>query len=118
LIKGSITPDDFSAEALVRPDVQALASRIVLDRYSVSDDLEDMSPDAPDTVEITLHDGRSATRMIGEVRGGPPRPMTRAEVESKFLNCGGSAETLELLTSKNFKVSLSQSDIFNARMKG
>jgi 2-methylcitrate dehydratase PrpD len=97
LLKGSITLADFAAEALTRSDVQTLASRIVLDQYPLGDELEDLSAEAPDTVEITLHDGRSATRTIGDVRGGPMRPMNRAEIESKFLSCGGSANVLQLL---------------------
>lgn len=97
LVKGRLGLRDFWPEALSRPDVQDLTSRVVLEHLPASDELEDMSPKAPDTVEVQLSDGRKGRRTIAEVRGGPTRPLTAREIVDKFRDCGGSAEMAEAM---------------------
>jgi 2-methylcitrate dehydratase PrpD len=65
------------------PKVLALADRVCLQG---DDDLERVWPALrPAVVRLSLRDGRTLTTRIDYAAGSPERPLTRHEVEDKFL---------------------------------
>ncbi|HEY8547428.1 MAG TPA: MmgE/PrpD family protein [Acidimicrobiales bacterium] len=80
---------DFTADALRRPDVAAVADRVV----PVFDpELRRSEPIPPATVQIDTTDGRTLRTTV-EVSYGraPDRPMTEADVVAKFRDCASFA---------------------------
>ena len=53
--------------------------------------------DHPDSVEVTLRDGRRLARSVGQVAGGPEAPLTLERLRRKFAECGGDAELAETI---------------------
>ncbi len=100
LIDGTIGPQSFTPASLARPDLRALMGRLVRETYDPGPGLEDMSPSCPDTLTLELTSGRVETATIGEVRGGPARPLGQEDLVLKLRACGGSAVQAEaILTS-------------------
>jgi 2-methylcitrate dehydratase PrpD len=89
LLSGRLGPEDFSPDALNRPEISDLMTKSGHEHFPMGQDLKDMSADAPDRVAVRLRDGRTAERTVGKVRGGPARPMSRADILAKFQACGG-----------------------------
>lgn len=83
LIKGTVDQSDFLDEALLRPDVHALAARV--------DVIEDANPDpnafGPQTITVRLHRGHEYTLTIDAAIGHPLNPFTRDRQDEKFWRC-------------------------------
>lgn len=97
LLRGTLGPDDFTPAMLESPAIRALCERIVLEVYPPSPDIGDMSPAAPDSLRVVLSDGQSLAVTIGEVLGGPARPLDDDALRSRFLTCGGTAEAADAI---------------------
>lgn len=76
-------PDSFDDEATARPDLLAIADRVVATR---APDLEMLFP-ANWASRVKLHyaDNRCIERTVLNSRGTPARPIGRGEIEGKFL---------------------------------
>ena len=68
-----------------------------------------MSPAHPDSVTVTLSDGRTETCTVSDVMGGPSAPLTSDQLIAKFLTCGGSEATATTI------LTTSPEDRFNCR---
>lgn len=101
MLDGIVGPQSFRAEAFLRPEIARLLAQTEVDAYDPGPALVDMSPDHADTVTVTLASGDSLSETVGHVPGGPSRPMTAADVKAKFVACGGSATTADLIMAAN-----------------
>lgn len=97
LSDGAITLASFDPEAISRPEILKLMEKITVETYELDPDAQDMSPDHPDSVEVTLRDGRRLARSVGQVAGGPEAPLTLERLRRKFAECGGDAELAETI---------------------
>jgi len=95
LVDGVVSTDSFSDSALERTNVQEMMSRLTVDVYTPPPSLSDMSPDAPDTVTLTMANGTKISHCVKHVKGGAENPLTKSEVREKFLMCGGTIETAQ-----------------------
>ncbi|MDH3668737.1 MAG: MmgE/PrpD family protein [Paracoccaceae bacterium] len=89
LLDGRITPESFRTESVARPEAQAMLARVELDPYPLAVGLGDISPEAPDTVTLTMADGSEQAETVAHVFGGPGRPMTEEAIIEKFTMAGG-----------------------------
>lgn len=83
LLRGDVTLDSFSDEALRAPDVLALAGKV---RFTV---LEDAAPSAIASggIAIRLKGGERLERFVAAPRGAPGNPLTEEELVAKFRAC-------------------------------
>ena len=91
LLDGEVDVSAFEPDALTRADVRKLMSCVRVEPYDLPAGLGDMSPQAPDTVTVTLADGRQFTETVALARGGPGRLLTAQEIAAKYAACGGSS---------------------------
>lgn len=89
LLWGDLGPRSFEPAAIAGPAVRALMARLAIDPYDAGPGLEDMSPDHPDTVSLTVA-GERLTHTVAHVKGGLVQPMSEAEIAIKFTACGGA----------------------------
>lgn len=87
LVRGAVTLESFSPEALRQPDILALAQRV---SFGVMDNAP---PDAIAAGTITVHmaDGREHERAITQPLGSPANPLPAEALEAKFRQCAGYA---------------------------
>jgi 2-methylcitrate dehydratase PrpD len=89
LSTGGAMLDQYTAEALLRPEILALARRIdVLVDSAVADGAEPF-------LDAELIDGRVVTKHIATARGDYKNPLSETEVRSKFRSTAGMAMTAE-----------------------
>ncbi|MET9366263.1 MmgE/PrpD family protein [Streptomyces griseoflavus] len=83
LLTGDVRLGDFTDEALRRPGVPGLMSRITL--------AERPPADEPGHTVVRLHtdDGRVLVRDVHHSRGDSHRPLSRDELAAKFHQCAG-----------------------------
>jgi 2-methylcitrate dehydratase PrpD len=89
LLDGEVSPASFNLAALARTDIRDLMQRLSIDAYAPEDDIDDISPVFPETLSIKLTDGRELKHSVADVLGGATRPMSQAQLETKFIACGG-----------------------------
>ena len=83
LVKGKITVDDFTDEAIKRQEILELAQKIntrlepAMSRHGVG----------PGGVTITMQDGTQYTEEVENCLGSVARPMTFEDVKKKFREC-------------------------------
>jgi 2-methylcitrate dehydratase PrpD len=83
LVKGKVTVDDFTNEAIKRPEILKVAAMIdtrlepAMNRHGVE----------PGGVTITMQDGAEYTEEVEHCLGSVDRPMTFADVTKKFREC-------------------------------
>ena len=83
LVKGKITVDDFTDEAIKRREILELAQKIntrlepAMSRHGVG----------PGGVTITMQDGTQYTEEVENCLGSVARPMTFEDVKKKFREC-------------------------------
>jgi aconitate decarboxylase len=92
LRRGTVGLQDFAAEALTDPQTLALASRLQV----IEDGNADPNALLPQRVEVDLADGRTLTRPVETVLGGPMRPLAPDAMRRKFEMCWRSAPELPL----------------------
>ncbi len=88
LIAGRATLVEFSDEFVRRADVQQLMRRVTVE----PDDCLDSNPNANgyalfDQVTIETGDGRTLSKQVNLVRGGPDLPLSLEELWTKFDGC-------------------------------
>lgn len=92
LIKGGIGVEDFSAEALVDPEVLALGRRFDIR----IDDNPDPNALTPVSVDVVLQGGARHSMTVDVVYGNPAKPLTREAHLDKFRrNWRAAARTLD-----------------------
>jgi 2-methylcitrate dehydratase PrpD len=89
LLTGHVTPQDFRAEAYGDPLRLRLTEAVALDLYDLPPgDAGDIGPSTPETIRVTLTDGRVLEEVTEDVPGGVALPMTRAQLLQKLADCG------------------------------
>lgn len=84
-VDGKVSIAQFTAPALQRADINAMAQRLVA--------VEDAGLANPQggpghaEVEVSLRDGRTLRRRVTAAKGDPAVPMTEQEVDAKFRDC-------------------------------
>jgi 2-methylcitrate dehydratase PrpD len=81
LVRGNVGLGDFSEEAVRDPAVIALASKV---RYRI-DPANSYPRSFTGHIRATLADGRVVEERQPHLRGGAQEPLTRADIEEKFL---------------------------------
>ena len=87
LLRGSLTLADFSREALDDPQRHELAQCLFVRPNGITDP----NALAPQTVGVTLLDGRSFSIDLPAVLGHPQRPLSTAAQRAKFDACCADA---------------------------
>jgi 2-methylcitrate dehydratase PrpD len=86
LIDGSIGVGTYSDASIARPEVAALAAKVVT---IVDDPGGGVAADAPGRVEIELVDGTVLRGEVPRSLGGPDQPLSDDELLAKFLGNAG-----------------------------
>lgn len=89
LTDGEVTLAHFSAAALERADLQALALRV-----ETAEDTSLVRPDGGPggmRVEVWAQNGECHVQEVRFAKGDPAQPMTAAEYQAKFLGCADAA---------------------------
>jgi len=87
LVKGKVTVDDFTEEAIKRPEILKVAQVInarlepEMDRHGVG----------PGGVTLTMRDGTQYTEKVEHCLGSVERPMAFEDVVRKFRDCAPSS---------------------------
>ncbi|MEL7462710.1 MAG: MmgE/PrpD family protein [Pseudomonadota bacterium] len=97
LTGGRLALSDFTPEALMRPNVRALAHRISFASSGKSQSPRDLSRGDPDEIEIRWTSGETERIEARTMRGGPDAPMTRDDFLGK-LDAAGGGGLADLLT--------------------
>jgi 2-methylcitrate dehydratase PrpD len=89
LVRGEVTLDSFGAGALGDRDILATAARIVFEERA------DWGRDrgSAGALEIRLQDGSVHSGELDEALGHPTRPLSDADLRTKFTDCAGRART-------------------------
>jgi 2-methylcitrate dehydratase PrpD len=83
LVKGKVTVDDFTDEAIKKPEILKVAQKIntrlepAMNRHGVG----------PGGVKIKMPDGSEYTEEVEHCLGSVERPMTLEDVKKKFREC-------------------------------
>ncbi len=99
LIDKALSPASFNNAALYRNETRSLMSLIELDAYDAGKNLDDMSPNFPDSLTLQFKDGTAQTETIVHVKGGIQNPLNETEIREKFQFCCQQSELLEQLLS-------------------
>jgi 2-methylcitrate dehydratase PrpD len=81
-LDGELHAAGFLPERLSRPEVHALAARVIVRERA--DFTGALPNERPTTVTIAWRDGGQTSRHVRNARGNPDDPLSRAEVEAKF----------------------------------
>jgi 2-methylcitrate dehydratase PrpD len=82
-LDGELHTAGFLPRQLARPEVAALASRVVL-REAASFTAA-LPRERPTTVTVTWDDGEVTSAHVRNARGNPDNPLSNADVSAKFL---------------------------------
>lgn len=82
MLDGTITPASYAADALRDPKAVALLKLITVREDPVMTAL--VPAQSPNSVTVTLDDGRQITERVDDLPGFISRPMQRADAEAKF----------------------------------
>lgn len=85
LVTGNVSHEDFTPEALQRPDVCDVIPSVILEQHTTVK--TDNDSEIPDMVTIKLKDGRSFDKSVDEASGMPNCPLSEAELWEKFTRC-------------------------------
>ena len=84
LIRRDLVLDDFTEERIADPQVGKLARKV---QVGLIPGFDDPVPLAPQSLKITLQDGRVLEQRVDVLKGHPSRPMTDEELAEKFRRC-------------------------------
>lgn len=100
LISGTLVPSDFTAAAIRRADVLALAAKVDFASNGKGQSDVDLDPADPDEITIRLTTGKIIERRAAHMRGGPDAPMTRDDFVAKLRACApDTVDTDALITA-------------------
>ena len=86
LVRGHVLLEDLTPEAIQDKEVRAIANKIT-PTVDPAIEKEFGRVIGPAVVEVTLKNGRKASRRVDFVKGHPNNPMTIDDCEEKFRNC-------------------------------
>ena len=79
--------DDFSPDAVNRPEILALAEQVkVIPRRTRRPELN-FDPEDPDVIDVLLKDGRASRVEVPIYTGAPGRDLDRDQFTDKFMQC-------------------------------
>lgn len=87
LLQGKVTPEDFTLEAVQRPEVRALYELTTMRARSFEEEPIDPDDRPPHIVKITLKDGRVFERSRIFAKGLIQDPFTDNERRQKLVDC-------------------------------
>jgi len=90
LATGKINSRSFSKESIQCPETQALLTRTRIDTYPAPEGLQDISPEAPETVCVRLGDGSELSETVDIIHGSPARPLSEDEILTKLGDAGSA----------------------------
>lgn len=82
-----LTFDHFTPAAIAMSGVLDIISRVDIESYVAKDPNINMGPAAPDTIKITLKNGKAFEASIDYPVGTIAKPISKAELETKFRAC-------------------------------
>ncbi len=85
LLRGAVDVPDFRDDRLGDPRVHELAQRVEV----VADGNPDENAMVPQTIEVTLRDGRRFETRLDRILGNPARPLSPEQHLAKFRRCWG-----------------------------
>ena len=89
LCDGQAYLEQFTSERIVEPGVVALAGRVEIE---IDPEIDRAYPEIyGGRVTLQTHDGRTLTRKVDYSRGMPENPMSRDEIERKYLSLATAA---------------------------
>lgn len=91
LSTGRCESADFTTAALARQGIRALAGRVKTTARTPKDPRINLDPADPDTVAVTLADGRREVAVIDLWTGAPGRDLGRSGLVAKFFDLCGTA---------------------------
>jgi 2-methylcitrate dehydratase PrpD len=95
LVKGRVTPADFTAESIRRKDVLGIARKV----KGVLEPAYNRHGVGPGRIEIVMADGTVYTKEVTHCLGSIERPMTFNDIADKFRECAaGGRKPLPLKT--------------------
>jgi len=83
LLTGNVFVDAYEPQHIADPARQALAAKLTMSL----NDCADVNALAPQTVTVTLNDGRALVQELPAVLGHPDRPLERSAQLQKFTRC-------------------------------
>ncbi|MBI3456045.1 MAG: MmgE/PrpD family protein [Candidatus Rokubacteria bacterium] len=83
LLRGTVDVPDFLGDRLTDPELHALAQRVEI----VGDENPDENALVPQTIQVTLVDGRRPEIRLDSVLGHPDAPLSREQHLGKFRRC-------------------------------
>ena len=86
LVRGHVSLEDFTPEAIQDEQVRAIANRVTPVVDPAIDEQYGRTL-GPAVVEVTLKSGRKRSCRVEFVKGHPNNPVTFEDVENKFRNC-------------------------------
>ncbi len=86
LLDGAIDHSSFDPDRIGRQKVNDLMGMMSLNPYMV-ENLEDLSPDAPDRLRLRMRDGTELMHESRTVPGSPDQPLSDSELAKKSLGC-------------------------------
>ena len=91
LATGACRTADFTPEGLARPDIRALTARTTAEARTPLNPALSLDPDDPDSVVVTLADGRRETAEVTLWTGAPGRDLGRDGLLAKYNENGRTA---------------------------
>lgn len=88
LATGACRSADFTAEGLARPDILALTTRTTARARMPINPAINLDPDDPDSVVVTLTNGRRETAEVALWTGAPGRDLGRSGLLAKYTENG------------------------------
>ena len=86
LLNKKVFIEDFTNEAIHRPERMALARRI---RVEVDESIPNQILPIPLSMEIRLKNGKTIRKQIDTIKGSHVSPLSQEELEAKFRLCVG-----------------------------
>ncbi|MER9794744.1 hypothetical protein [Mesorhizobium sp. M0213] len=112
MLCGALNPADFEPAALSEPDTQALMRKVSIVPEQLPDDIQDLSPEAPDRLVVTLQSGQRLEKAVAYAGGGPSNPMSDADLTRKAKACDAPAELVGLLAEGALSIPIRSTAIF------
>ncbi len=85
LVRGRASEADFAGETIRDPEVRRIEAATTV----VTDETFEYTQAMPARVQVTLADGRTLEAYMDTPKGRPKNPLTRGEMEAKFLSLAG-----------------------------
>ena len=88
LVHGKLGLAEFDTENIMNPAVRDLINRVEVKIHPDLSGSDLVSFSSPAIIEVETIDGRTLKKIVREMRGSPQNPLTTADIEAKFIECG------------------------------